>query len=161
MRRHHDQGNSYKGHLIGACLCFQRLSPLASWQEAWRRAGSYGVGGAECSTSLAIVSQKEIIFQAAGCRASKPLPQWHTSSKKAIPPNSATPWAKHIQTTRWSNVLAAGVAGGGVFVLVLPQTSRMSTKATGSNQGRRKRMGKLTNIRSSLEPTISVSYVVF
>jgi hypothetical protein len=25
-------------------------------------------------------------------------PQWHTYSNKATPPNSATPWAKHIQT---------------------------------------------------------------
>jgi hypothetical protein len=31
-------------------------------------------------------------------RAISPHPQWHTNSNKAIPPNSATPWAKHIQT---------------------------------------------------------------
>jgi hypothetical protein len=38
--------------------------------------------------------------------ASKPIPtvisflqQGHTYSKKTIPPNSATPWAKHIQST--------------------------------------------------------------
>ena len=38
MKRHHDQGNSYKGkHLIGAGLQFQRFSPLSSWQEAWQR----------------------------------------------------------------------------------------------------------------------------
>jgi hypothetical protein len=35
-----------------------------------------------------------------------PHPQWHISSNKAIPFNSTTPWAKHIQaTTMWiSNV---------------------------------------------------------
>jgi hypothetical protein len=27
-----------------------------------------------------------------------PWPQWHTYSNKAILPNSAIPWAKHIQT---------------------------------------------------------------
>ena len=35
VKRHHDQGNSDKGHLIGAGLHFQRSSPLSSWQEAW------------------------------------------------------------------------------------------------------------------------------
>jgi hypothetical protein len=32
VKRHHDQGNSYKRqHLIGAGLQFQRLNPLSSW----------------------------------------------------------------------------------------------------------------------------------
>jgi hypothetical protein len=35
VKRHHDQGNSYKRtHLIGAGLQFQRFSLLSSWQEA-------------------------------------------------------------------------------------------------------------------------------
>ena len=35
VKRHHDQGNSYKGkHLIEAGLQFQRFSPLSSWWEA-------------------------------------------------------------------------------------------------------------------------------
>jgi hypothetical protein len=29
----------------------------------------------------------------------QPLQQGHTHSNKATPPNTATPWAKHIQTT--------------------------------------------------------------
>jgi hypothetical protein len=34
VRRHHDQGNSYKGqHLIGAGLQVQRFSPLSSRRE--------------------------------------------------------------------------------------------------------------------------------
>jgi hypothetical protein len=33
VNRHHDQGNSYKGHLIGAGLQVQRFSPLSSGQE--------------------------------------------------------------------------------------------------------------------------------
>jgi hypothetical protein len=33
-KRHHDQGNSYKGqHLLGAALQVQRFSPLSSRQE--------------------------------------------------------------------------------------------------------------------------------
>jgi hypothetical protein len=37
-----------------------------------------------------------------GWRSYSPCPQWHTYSNKATPPNSATPWAKHIQsTTSW------------------------------------------------------------
>jgi hypothetical protein len=33
VKRHHDQGNSYKGHLIGAGLQVQRFSPLSPRQE--------------------------------------------------------------------------------------------------------------------------------
>ena len=47
VKRHHDQGNSYKGqHLIGAGLHFQTCSPLLSWQEAWQNPGRHGAGGA-------------------------------------------------------------------------------------------------------------------
>jgi hypothetical protein len=43
VKRHHDQGSSYKGkHLIEAGLQFWRFSPLSSWQEAWRHAGRHG-----------------------------------------------------------------------------------------------------------------------
>jgi hypothetical protein len=49
MKRHHDQGKSYKGlHLIGAGLQVQRFSPLSSWWEAWQHPGRHGArGGAE------------------------------------------------------------------------------------------------------------------
>ena len=43
MRRHHDQGNSYKGkHLIGTGLQFERFSPLSSWWEAWQHTVRHG-----------------------------------------------------------------------------------------------------------------------
>ena len=53
LKRHHDQGNFYKGqYLIGAGLQFQRFSPLSSWQEAWQCAGRHGtLERAECSAS--------------------------------------------------------------------------------------------------------------
>jgi hypothetical protein len=52
VKRHHDQGKSYKGqHLIGASFQFQRFNPLSSWQEAWQHAGRHGAGGSESSTS--------------------------------------------------------------------------------------------------------------
>ena len=36
MKRHHDQGNSYKEkHLIGAGLQYRGLSPSSLWWEAW------------------------------------------------------------------------------------------------------------------------------
>ena len=42
VKRHHDQGNSYKGQcLTGAGLHFQGFSPLSSWQEAWHSAGKH------------------------------------------------------------------------------------------------------------------------
>jgi len=50
MKRHHDQGNFYKGkHLIGAGLQFQKFSPESSWQEAWQRAGRHSAGGDKSS----------------------------------------------------------------------------------------------------------------
>jgi hypothetical protein len=53
VRRHHDQGSSYKKQqLIGAGLQVQRFSPLSSWQEAWQCPGRHGDGeGTESSTS--------------------------------------------------------------------------------------------------------------
>jgi hypothetical protein len=53
VKRHQDQGNSYKGkHLIGAVLQFHQFSPLSSWQEAWRCVDRHGAGErAERSTS--------------------------------------------------------------------------------------------------------------
>jgi hypothetical protein len=39
VKRHHDNGSSYKGkHFIGAGLQFQRSGSLSSWQEAWQHA---------------------------------------------------------------------------------------------------------------------------
>ena len=35
-----------------------------------------------------------------------PSPQDHTHSNKVTPPNSATPWAKHTQTTIGLNLLS-------------------------------------------------------
>ena len=52
MKRHHDQGKSYKGlHLIGAGLQVQRFSPLSSWWEAWQHPGRHGAGRVKSSTS--------------------------------------------------------------------------------------------------------------
>jgi hypothetical protein len=105
--RHHDQGNSYKGqHLIGAGLRVQRFNPLSSGQETQQCPGRHSAGGAESSTSSSKGSQEQTVFHVARRRVSNPtltvidfLQQGHTYSNKATPPNSVTPWAKHIQTT--------------------------------------------------------------
>ena len=56
VKRHHDQGNSYKGkHLVGAGLQFQRFRPLSSWWEAWQHAGRHGARGAEGSEEETVV----------------------------------------------------------------------------------------------------------
>ena len=84
-QRHHDQSNSYKGHLIGAGLQFQRFSPLPSQQKAWQCASRHGTGRAESSTSCFEVSHKEVLHQG-GARALGDLKgQVHTSSNKATP----------------------------------------------------------------------------
>ena len=39
VKRHHDQGNSYKGkHSTGTGSQVQRLGSLSSWWEAWQHA---------------------------------------------------------------------------------------------------------------------------
>jgi hypothetical protein len=105
MRRHQDQGNCYKGkHLIGTGLQVQRFSPLSSRQKAWQHPGM--TLKKLSSTSCSEGEQKIAVFQEARRRVAKPTPtmtnflqQGHTCSNKATPPNRATPWVKHIQTT--------------------------------------------------------------
>ena len=60
IKRHHDQGDSYKGqHLIGAGLKFHRFS-LLSEQEACQHAGRHGAGeGAESSISCSKGTQEK------------------------------------------------------------------------------------------------------
>ena len=57
VKRHHNQGSSYKEqYLVEAGLQVQVLdngmfSPLSSWQEAQKHLGRHGTGGAKSSTS--------------------------------------------------------------------------------------------------------------
>ena len=57
---------------------------------------------AESSSSCSKVSWEKTGFQTVRKRISKPTSTvthfLHTYSTKATPPNSATPWGKHIQT---------------------------------------------------------------
>jgi hypothetical protein len=87
VKRHHDQGNSYKRqHLIGAGLPFQRFSPSSSRWEAWSYPGGHGAGGAESSTSCSKEKQEKTVSHMGRRRVSKPTPivtnilqQGHTS----------------------------------------------------------------------------------
>ena len=50
VKRHHDQGNSYKRpYLVGAGLQVQRFDPLSSQWKALQHPGRHYVGGAESS----------------------------------------------------------------------------------------------------------------
>ena len=61
VKRHHDQGNSYKGqHLIWAGLQILRSSPLSSW-EAWQHPGRHGARRAENSPSCSKGSQEKMV----------------------------------------------------------------------------------------------------
>jgi hypothetical protein len=63
MKRHRDQGNSYKGkHLIRAGLQFQRFSPLSPWWETQQHAGRFDAGGAKGSISWSEGNQEETMF---------------------------------------------------------------------------------------------------
>jgi hypothetical protein len=68
VKRHHDQGISYKGkHVIGPGLQFQSFSPLSSRQEAWQHPGRYNDGDeAESSTSGSEGSQEKTVFRQLG-----------------------------------------------------------------------------------------------
>jgi hypothetical protein len=106
MNRHYDQGNSYKEQCsIGAGLQVQRYKSIIK-AGAWQCQVRQRVGRAEGSTSCSDGKQQKTGFQGARLRALKPtftvthfLQQGHTYSNKVTPPNSATPWAKHVQTT--------------------------------------------------------------
>jgi hypothetical protein len=69
--------------------------------KAWWPPGRHGAGDAESSSSSED-KQEKTGFQGIRKRVSKLpkvthfLQQGHTYSNKATPPNSATPWAKHI-----------------------------------------------------------------
>ena len=85
-------------------LTVQRFSSLLSWWEAWQHPGRHGSGeGTKSSTSWSKGRQENTGSQAS-TRVSRSTPtaehflQGHTYSNK-VTPNSATPWAKHIQTT--------------------------------------------------------------
>jgi hypothetical protein len=104
VNRHHDESKSYKGqHLIGAVLKVQRFSPLSSRCEY----GSIQAGMVQVELRAGEPLHLKAASRITGFRAArkKPTPtvthlfqQGHTYSNRATPSNSATPWAKHIQT---------------------------------------------------------------
>ena len=96
IKRQYDQGNSYKGqHLIGTGTEVQSIiikeGMMAVSRQAWcGKSWEFFIfiqrkPGTDCP-------------QAARMRVFKPTLQWHTYSFRATPSNSATPWAKNIQT---------------------------------------------------------------
>jgi hypothetical protein len=91
VKRHHDQGNSYKGHLIGAGLQVPRFSPLSSRQEAWQYPGRHGAGGDDSSTSCSEGEQEKTVSHLTRRRVSKPtatvthfLKQSHTLLQQGV-----------------------------------------------------------------------------
>jgi hypothetical protein len=99
VNRHHGQGNSYRGHFIGADLQIQRFSLSSSWWETWHLGRSGVRKGAESSTSWSEGSQEKTLhWVELEHETSKPthtviqfFQQDHISlSSKAILPNSAT-----------------------------------------------------------------------
>ena len=102
MNRHHDQCKSDKGqHLIGAGLQVQKFSPVSSRQEH----GSVQAGMVQeelrvLHLHLNVTRKRMAPMWLGGPHC--PSPQWHTSSNKATPPNSATLWVKHIPITTWT-----------------------------------------------------------
>jgi hypothetical protein len=78
-------------------LQVQRFSPLLSRREH---------GSVQAGTELRVphLVQRRLAATELEGGFQSPSPQWHTSSNKATP-NSATPWAKDLQTTTVSYML--------------------------------------------------------
>jgi hypothetical protein len=76
VKRHYDQGNSNKGHLIRAGLLVLRFSSLSSRPEAWQNPDRNGAEEAQSSTSCSEGKQE---------KNGKAHAQWHISSNKATP----------------------------------------------------------------------------
>ena len=111
MKRHHDQGKSYKGqHFIGAGLQFQSFSVFS---------GKYGIMQADLvldelrvlhldskEARMVLQAVRRLSFhtgQTLSIETSKTIPtvthflqQGHTYSDKTTPPNSATPYGPSI-----------------------------------------------------------------
>ena len=76
----------------------------------WQHSGRHGAGVADSSTPSSKVCYHNTFFKAARMTFLKPIPtvthllqQEHTYSNRTVPTNSATPWAKHIQTIKKSS----------------------------------------------------------
>ena len=65
-----------------------------------------------------------------GGGSQSPPSQWHTSSNKAIYPNSATPWAKYIQTTTPANEQTSKRANEQTSKRANQQTSKCNSKCS-------------------------------
>ena len=91
-KRHHGQGNSCKGHLFGAGLQVQRF--IHYHQSRKHSSFQEGLVQEELGVlHLVLKANKRRLLssrQLEGGSQNLP-PQWHTSSNKATPPNSATP----------------------------------------------------------------------
>ena len=74
VNRLHDQGKSYKKHLVGAGLQVQGFSLLSSrWEHGSIQAGMVQAQTESC-TSCSKGSYEKIDFQVARMRVSKPIP---------------------------------------------------------------------------------------
>jgi hypothetical protein len=84
---------------IEAGLQVQRFSPLSSgWEHGSFQAGMVPEKLSVLHLHLE-VPRRRLASRQLGQGSLSPHPQWHTSSNKTTTPNSAIPWAKHIQTT--------------------------------------------------------------
>lgn len=49
VKRHHEQGNTYKGKYL--ILLFQRFNPLSSWWEIWQLVDRHAAEGRDKSST--------------------------------------------------------------------------------------------------------------
>jgi hypothetical protein len=81
------------------------VQPVIVKAGTWQHPGKYGARGAGSSTSSSEGCKWKTNFQTAKMSVLKPTPtvpclfqKGHTYLNRAIPSNSVTPWAEHIQT---------------------------------------------------------------
>ena len=79
-----------------------------------------------------------------GGGSQSPPSQWHTSSNKAIYPNSATPWAKYIQTTTPANEQTSKRANEQTSKRANQQTSKCNSKCSSRKNHQQQRGASAT-----------------
>ena len=98
-----NKATNQRKHLIGAGLHFLRLTLLSSWQGTWWHSWHWSSGRELHPDPKA--EKSEHLGLAWAFETSKAHLHWHTSSNKAMPPNSSNPFQQsHSLGTKHSNI---------------------------------------------------------
>jgi hypothetical protein len=130
---------------------------LSSWREEWQHPGSHEVGEAESSISCSEGQQLGEWSLKVHPTVTHFLQQGHIYSSKVTPPNSITPWAKHIQITTMYARFALGL-----FVLGRSHNSKKASEQAVRNSHTKGCEHERQSERIVASPSeLSVSYILY